>query len=171
MVMREQISRLMDGDLEGAEADAAFRAPKTIEGLESWACYHVIGDALRRNGVPIAGFAARFAARLDVEPTVLAPKAVFSSPHGSRLPIAWAAAATIAAVLVVGSVAVSVLDPQPMAIAKAREANVVRAAQSRLQPLSPDYLIAHQEYSPTSQIQGVGPYLRAVAASGADGRP
>ena len=170
--MREQISRLMDGDLEGAEADAVFRALKSTEGLESWACYHVIGDALRRNGAPIAGFAGRFAAKLDAEPTVLAPKAVFSSPHGSRLPIAWAAAATVAAGVVVGAVAVSMLDPQPMAIAKAREANAVRAAQSRAQqPLSPDYLIAHQEYSPTTQIQGVGPYLRAVAAGGADGRP
>ncbi len=167
--MREQISRLMDGDLEGAEADAVFRALKSTEALESWACYHVIGDALRRNGAPIAGFAGRFAARLDAEPTVLAPK---PASHSSRLPIAWAAAATIAAVLVVGSVAVSLLDPQPTALAKAREANVVRAAQSRAQqPLAPDYLIAHQEYSPTTQIQGVGPYLRAAAAGGADGRP
>ena len=32
----------------------------------------------------------------------------------------------------------------------------------RPQPVSPDYLLAHQEYSPTTQIQGVGPYLRAV---------
>jgi len=171
MVMREQISRLMDGDLEDAEADAVFRALKNTEGLESWTCYHIIGDALRRNGAPIAGFAGRFAARLDAEPTVLAPKAAFSSPHASRLPLAWAVAATIAAVVVVGSVAVSTLDPQPMAIAKAREANAVRTAQSRVQPLSPDYLIAHQEYSPTTQIQGVGQYLRAGAPGGVDGRP
>ncbi len=87
------------------------------------------------------------------------------------MPLAWAVAATVAAVFVVGSVAVSTLDPQPTAIAKAREANVVRAAQSKVQPVSPDYLIAHQEYSPTTQIQGVGPYLRAVSAGGVDGRP
>ncbi|MET0683313.1 MAG: sigma-E factor negative regulatory protein [Casimicrobiaceae bacterium] len=165
--MREQISRLMDGDLEGAEADAAFRDLKNGDGLDHWVCYHVIGDSLRRCGTPTPGFAERFAARLYVEPTVLAPK----PSHGSRLPWAWAAAATVAAVLVVGSVAVSMLDPQPIAIAKAREANVVRAAQSKVQPVSPDYLIAHQEYSPTTQIQGVGPYLRAVSAGGVDGRP
>ena len=99
-------------------------------------CYHVIGDALRRCGAPTPGFAERFAARLDVEPTVLAPK---TAHHGSRLPLTWAVAATVAAVFVVGSVAVSMLDPQPTAIAKAREANVVRAAQSKLQPVSPDY--------------------------------
>ncbi len=167
MVMREQISRLMDGDLEGAEAEAAFRELKRVDALEHWTCYHVIGDALRRTGVPTAGFAERFAQRLDAEPTVLAPKPV----HASRLPLAWAAAATVAAVLVVGSVAVNMLDPQPTAIAKAREANTVRTAQPRSQPVSPDYLIAHQEYSPTTQIQGVGPYLRAVSAGGVDGRP
>jgi sigma-E factor negative regulatory protein RseA len=167
MVMGEQISRLMDGELEGAEADAALRELKCPDGMASWVCYHVIGDALRRSGEPVPGFSARFAARLDAEPTVLAPK----PKHVPRLPLVWAAAASVAAVLVVGSVAVSTLDPQPTAIAKAREANAVRAAQAKPQPLPPDYLLAHQEYSPTTQIQGVGPYLRAVAAGAADGRP
>ena len=171
MVMREQISRLMDGDLEGAEAEAAFRELKQVDGLEHWACYHIIGDVLRRNGVPTAGFASRFAARLEAEPTVLAPKPTSHSSQPSRLPLAWAVAATVAAVAVVSSVAVSMLDPQPTALAKAREANVVRTAQPTLQAVSPDLLLAHQEYSPTTLIQGVGPYLRAVSAGGADGRP
>ena len=165
--MREQISRLMDGDLDGAEADAAFRELKRVDGLEYWACCHVIGDALRRSGAPIAGFSERFARRLEDEPTVLAPNPV----HASRLPLAWAAAATIAAVLVVGSVAVNMLDPQPTAFAKAGEATRVRAPQAPIRQVSQDYLIAHQEYSPTTQIQGVGPYLRAVTAGGVDGRP
>ena len=165
--MREQISRLMDGDLDGAEAEAAFRELKHSEGLEHWTCYHVIGDCLRRNGGPTAGFASRFAARLASEPTMLAPHSS-EKPQPSRLPLAWAVAATVAAVAVVSSVAVSMLDPQPTALAKAREANVVRAAQARPQAVSPDYLIAHQEYSPTTLIQGVGPYLRAVSAG--DGR-
>lgn len=170
MVMREQISRLMDGDLEGAEAEAAFRALKLPDGLEHWACYHVIGDVLRRNGHPTAGFTSRFAARLDAEPTMLAPRPAQAS-QPSRLPLAWAAAATLAAIAVVSSVAISMLDPQPTALAKAREANAVRTAQPRSQPVSPDYLLAHQEYSPTTLIQGVGPYLRAVSAGGTDGRP
>ncbi len=88
-----------------------------------------------------------------------------------RLPLAWAVAATVAAVMVVGWVAVSTLDPQPTALARAREAAVVRSAQGSPQPVSPEYLLAHQEYSPTTQIQGVGPYLRSVSSGGADGRP
>ena len=165
--MREQISRLMDGDLDGAEADAAFRELKQSEGFEHWTCYHIIGDALRRSGAPSAGFATRFAARLESEPTILAPQPSRSS-QPSRLPFAWAVAATVAAVAVVSSVAISVLDPKPAALATAVQATGVRTPQPRLQPLSPDYLLAHQEYSPATLIQGVGPYLRAVSAG--DGR-
>lgn len=165
--MGEQISRFMDGDLDGAEADTALREIKHPDGVATWVCYHVIGDALRRSGAPTPGFAERFEARLAAEPTVLAPK----PRQVHRLPLAWAAAATVAAVLVVGSVAVSMLDPQPTALAKARETTAVRAALAAPQPVSPDYLLAHQEYSPTTQIQGVGPYLRAVSAGGVDGRP
>jgi len=165
--MGEQISRLMDGELDGAEADAAFRELKKSEGVAEWACFHVIGDVLRGSGEPSPGFSLRFAARLAEEPTVLAPR-----PRESRrLPFVWAAAATVAAVMVVGWVAVSTLDPQPAVVAKAREAAAVRAAQSKSPPVSPDYLLAHQEFSPTMQIQGVGPYLRSASAGGTDGRP
>jgi sigma-E factor negative regulatory protein RseA len=165
MVMGEHISRLMDGDLDDAGAEVAFQQLKRPDGVELWACYHVIGDALRRTSDPAPGFAARFAARLAAEPTVLAPV----SRQNHRLPFAWAVAATVAAVMVVGWVAVSTLDPQPTALA--REAIAVRSAQGGLQPVSPDYLLAHQEYSPTTQIQGVGPYLRSVSSGGPDGRP
>lgn len=164
--MREQISRLMDGDLDGAEAEAAFRELKRGEGFEQWTCYHIIGDALRRNGMPTPGFASRFAARLDAEPTVLAPQPAHAS-QASRLPMAWAVAATVAAVAVVSSVAVSMLDPQPTALATASQAVGVRTPMQTPQPVSPDYLLAHQEYSPTTLIQGVGPYLRAVSAGDA----
>jgi len=167
MVMGQQISRLMDGDLDDAAVEAAFQELKRPEGVEAWVCYHVIGDALRRTIDPTPGFAARFAARLAAEPTVLAPM----SRQSNRLPFAWAVAATVAAVMVVGWVAVSTLDPQPTALARAREASAVRSAQGGPQRVSPDYLLAHQEYSPTTQIQGVGPYLRSVSAGAPESAP
>jgi sigma-E factor negative regulatory protein RseA len=167
MVMGERISRLMDGELEGAEADTAYRELKEADGVAAWVSYHVIGDALRGTGDPTPGFSARFAARLGAEPTILAPM----PRQNARLPLAWAVAATVAAVTVVGWVAVSTLDPQPTALARVREAAGVRSAPGAPQPVSQDYLLAHQEYSPTTQIQGVGPYLRAVSSGGADARP
>jgi sigma-E factor negative regulatory protein RseA len=83
---------------------------------------------------------------------------------------AWAVAATLAAVTVVGWTAFSMVDAPPTAVAKAREAATVRAAQIK-PDLPADYLIAHQEYSPSTAIQSTGPYLRAVAVSGNEPRP
>lgn len=163
--MDERISRLMDGEVDGIEAETAFRVLKNREAVAAWECYHVIGDTLRRSGAPTPGFAQRFAARLEAEPTILAPR----THHAPRLPFVWAAAATVAAVTVVGWVAVSALDPQSIAVAKAREAVVAVAARPKSQ-LSPDYLMAHQEYSPTAQMPGLAANLRPVAA-GVEGRP
>jgi hypothetical protein len=89
--MREQISRLMDGDLEGAEADAAFRNLKDGDGLDHWVCYprHRGCPAPMRCSDPRLCRAASPRAS-TVEPTVLAPKAAH---HGSRLPLTWAVAA------------------------------------------------------------------------------
>jgi sigma-E factor negative regulatory protein RseA len=160
--MFEKISRLMDGELEGAEADAALRDLTKPEAVSVWVCYHIIRDTLRRSGAPAPGFSRRFAARLAAEPTVIAPR----PREMARLPFLWAVAATVAAVLVVGWVTLSTLEPQPTALAKAREAITVRTAQATSQPVSPDFLFAHQEYSPTMQIQGVDPSLRAVSGRG-----
>ena len=160
--MGERISRLMDGELEGAEADAALRELKQPDAVATWVCYHVIGDALRGSGGPTPGFAERFAARFEAEPTVLAPKPL----RPPRLPFAWAAAATVAAVAVVGLAAKSMLDPQG-----AGTATAMRAVPAKAAPVSQDYLLAHRESSPAAQIQGVGPYLRPASAGGTDGRP
>lgn len=162
--MGEDISRFMDGELDGAEADDVYRQLKRSEATVTWVCYHVIGDALRGSGRHLPGFAERFSQRMAAEPTILAPK-----PRATReLPFVWAAAATVAAIAVVGWVAVTTFDTQPTALAKAREAGAVRTAVVKPQTVAPDYVIAHQEFSPTTQIQGVGPSLRQASAGGVD---
>lgn len=169
MVMREEISRLVDGDLPEDHLDAACSQLKQGEGMATWMCYHVIGETLRGTSGVAPRLSEKFAARLAAEPVVLAPRARVQRP----LTYAWAAAATIAAIAVTGWVAVSVIDPTPAAtaVAKAREAAAVRAAQVRPAAVPQDYLLAHQEYSPSSQIQGLGPNIRAIAAPAADARP
>jgi sigma-E factor negative regulatory protein RseA len=170
MVMDEHISRLVDGELDDLEVDAVCAQLKRGEAMETWLCYHAIGDALRGADRASPDFVRRFAARLDAEPTVLAPRTRPPRRAASR---AWAAAASVAAVAVVVAAAVSMMDTQPaaMALAKAREASTVRAAQVRPQGVPADYLLAHQEYSPATQIQGIGPALRVVSAPAADSRP
>jgi sigma-E factor negative regulatory protein RseA len=154
----EEVSLLMDGELDVDRVDRACHGMRETASVETWVCYHVIGDALRGGGGLAPGFAARFAARLAAEPTVLAPPRMRPAPAA----VAWALAASIAAVGVVGWVALTTMPAPPAAIATAQQAAAVRPADVR-RPVVNEYLLAHQEYSPTTAIQGVRPYLRAVA--------
>jgi sigma-E factor negative regulatory protein RseA len=138
-------------------------ALKSSDGFATWACYHAIGDTLRREATARAfacGVSPHLAARLAAEPTVLAPRRTVVEKTTNW---AWAAAATVAAVGIVGWTAMSLVDQTPAAVAKAGEAGSVRAAMVRPAASVPsDYLVAHQEYSPSTAI-AVGPYLRAAS--------
>ncbi len=162
--MNENISRLMDGELDQVEFERCCGELKSAEAMRTWVCYHVIGDTLRGHAAHSQRFEARFSALLAAEPTVLAPKSRLHVP-AQPATFAWAVAATLAAVTVVGWTAVSMIDAPPTALAKAREAASVRQAQvTSPAAVGADYLLAHQEYSPAYAIQG-GTYLRAVATS------
>lgn len=165
--MGEDISRLMDGEFEDEQFDVVVGRLKRPEGMDAWVCYHVIGDTLRGANVVAPGFSRRFAARLAAEPTVMAPQAAASRP----VTYVWAAAAGMAAVALVGWVAFGTLQPEPMMFAKAGEAGSVRAPALKPQVVPADYLLAHHEYSPTTPVQGLGPYLRPASASRPDARP
>jgi sigma-E factor negative regulatory protein RseA len=168
MVMSNEISRLMDGDLDDeASVDRVCAELRQSDALGTWACYHLIRDELRGTRPTTQGFSVRFAKRLAAEPTVLAPKRRVPRPV---LAWAWAAAASVAAVGVVGWTAMSLTTSPPVAFAKAREAAAVTASQVRPRVLPQDYVIVHQEYSPATAFQGVQPYLRAVSAPGGDAR-
>ena len=45
--MNENISRLMDGELDDAELDRCMAELKSADATQTWACYHVTGDTLR----------------------------------------------------------------------------------------------------------------------------
>ena len=170
--MNENISRLMDGEIDDAELQSVMAGLKHPDGFATWTCYHAIVDALRREATATAyacGLAPAFAARLATEPTVLAPRR--RTVVEKTTTWAWAAAATVAAVGIVGWTAVSLVDDTPAAVAKAREAGSVRAAMIRPASTVPsDYLVAHQEYSPSTALQVVGPYLRAAAVQNIEAR-
>jgi len=160
--MNEQISRLMDGEIDASEMDQVCATLRSDADIATWSCYHTIGDALRGETPVTRNIVAALSRKLAQEATVLAPRLRAASRPAAW---AWAAAASIAAIAVVGWTAYSMIDAAPAGFAKAREAGTMRAAQLRPATIPADYLLAHQEYAPANVLQGAGPYLRDVAAS------
>jgi sigma-E factor negative regulatory protein RseA len=163
-VAPEEVSLLVDGELDADRIERVCDGLRAPAAVETWVCYHVIGDALRGQCMPVRGFAARFSERLSAEPTVLAPPRSRSAPAA----VALAIAATAAAVAVVGWVALNTMPAGTEVVATAQQASIVRPADAR-RPVVNEYLLAHQEYSPATAIAGVRPYLRAVAVDEQDG--
>lgn len=175
--MKERLSALIDGALDDASCDDCLKRLGSDADLRrDWSVYHLIGDALR--GTAASALPTEFESRLAAEPTVLAPTAARARAAGrGSWHYALAAAAGVAAVALVGWVALPQLQPagdasvaaapQPAAPA------VAAAAPAREQPLAraavpvatnmDDYLIAHQRFSPSSAMSGVAPYVRTVS--------
>ena len=154
--MKERISQLMDGELEGQAADNAIHALRGEgEALESWRTYHLISDAMRDTRVLSAGFSARIAQRLQAEPTVLAPQR--ARPE-SRTWFALSAAASFAAVALVGWLTFA---PQQAVVPPIAQTPPALAAST-----ANDYLLAHQGFSPRVSFQGMAPYVRNVSEQG-----
>ena len=177
--MKESISELMDGELEdGACARAIDSLGREGEALQAWRTYHLISDAMRDTPLLSAGFTARLGGKLTQEPTVLSPNRIPFRPR-SWLAMPAAAAASLAAVALVGWLA---LAPQPERAGPARIAQTP-AVQAVIQPVvslkpqtiplpsaMPDYLLAHQGFSPRISLQGMAPYARTVSEQVNEGR-
>jgi sigma-E factor negative regulatory protein RseA len=163
--MKENLSAWMDGELSGEQAHPLPPQLKRDAGLRSdWDCYHLIGDALR--GVQGPNLCARICARLDAEPTVLAPQRR-NTAEKLRW-VALSAAASVAAVAFVGWMALSGVQQDSVQIAatpvaEAKPAGDVKQVAVPAGEGATDYLLAHQRYSPSSAMQGVAPYVRTVA--------
>jgi sigma-E factor negative regulatory protein RseA len=166
--MKENVSAMMDGELADHECDQCVARFKADQGLraETWDLYHLIGDALRGHAGPAVIDGVR--RRLAVEPVVLAPPRA-SAVRPSRRP-AWyalSAAASVAAVGLVGWLALPQFDFSPATSSTPQVASVVETAPATATVPPPegvaDYLLAHQRFSPSSQMGGIAPYVRTVA--------
>ena len=186
----DRISAFMDGEAGQAEGhQAVLRLKQDDECLETWKTFHLIGDTMR--GVPALrdDFSVRFHARIEQEPTLLAPRMVWRKPAT----LALSAAASLAAVSVVLSLVFTdnALQPQAQVAASPQSGATQVAASPQSgatqvaavpqsgptqivmlpQPVAAanqarvnEYLMAHQEYSPSTTLQGVAPYVRTVSA-------
>lgn len=174
----DNISAMMDGELEGHEAHQAMLRLKNVQqARESWSTYHMIGDIMRGESKPAFDVSRRVMATLETEPTVLAPQRL---PRTNRaLTYALSVAASISAVAVVGWMVFSTsnIASPPVEMARAVPATpaVQSVAETRLVS-SPsngqmnEYLLAHQGVSPSTSLHGVAPYIRTISISSTPGR-
>lgn len=175
----DKISALMDGELDAHHNEAQFaRLKNDTEARACWDTYHLIGDALRGERIVSKNLSGRLSERLAQEPTVLAPSR--AKPTGRRIaPYAWSAAASLSAVALVGWMAFNgPFTPQPQSVALSSQAPAAAPAVpatpvSVTAPLASvpsdgrmnEYLMAHQEFSPSTALQGLVPYIRSVSAT------
>jgi sigma-E factor negative regulatory protein RseA len=178
---REELSSLID---EGVDAETLRRGLDGLGGDEAlrgaWTRYHLIGYALR--GEPVRAeyqqIAPQVAARLQAEPTLLAPPRRRPA-QGIRLRplVGYALAASVALVAVF---AMPPLWERPPATGGQLVAQQP-AEPSRTLPESPAqwtegrpaleqkltrYLVKHQEYAPAGGMKGVLPYATFVSYEG-----
>ena len=185
--MDENISALMDGELNPQDASIMISQLGNTDGLrDQWAAYHLIGDAMKKTELAPFDITRRVNARLAVEPPL---RAVPSSAFGQRAarkhrrPVAFAAAASVAAMVVGGWMSLQVSqssDPRQQnladnrpAIAPAGTPAAPSAASVAAAPSIPanmavqvsvpaqidSYLMAHRQFSPSTAVHGATPYL------------
>ena len=149
----ERISAFMDGELEDHEATGQLRRLKEDPELRvAWDTYHLIGDAMRGEAGYSSGLAVKISSRLAAEPTVLAPRPVMQSRNVRRL--ALSAAASVGGVALVAWLVLfnNPFAPQQTQLAATPANGAVN-----------DYLLAHQQFSPNTAMQGVASYVRTVS--------
>jgi sigma-E factor negative regulatory protein RseA len=158
--MKQEISALMDGELFEDEADELFgKLKRHPEADRDWLTYHLITDALRQPDHVGADILPSFHERLNAEPTVFAPRSRIAQK--TRNYALSAAASVMALALVIW------LSTQVGKEPTTHLAIVEQPSSQSAQPASlmvNDYLLAHQEYSPSPEVQGAASYIHTVAA-------
>ena len=161
----ERISAFMDGEFDGIEAAGQVGRLKEDPQLRAtWDTYHLIGDTLRGEKLVMSrDFTADFSARLADEPTVLAPRTrspLQSTVRRFALPVA----ASVGGMALVAWLAVfsNPFAPQKENLA-AKLPPAVEAKTRVANGEVNDYLLAHQQFSSSTTLQGVASYVRTVS--------
>jgi len=168
----ERISAFMDGELEDHEAAGQVRRLKEDRELRAaWETYHMIGDTMRGEVGYSSGLVVKVSARLTAEPTVLAPRPRMHLRNVRRL--ALSAAASIGGVALVAWLALfdnPFVPQQNLAVNQAPLGAQTQLAVTPANGAVNDYLLAHQQFSPSTAMQGVASYVRTVSGQNPEQR-
>lgn len=174
---KEWISALADGELSDFELGKALDALRSDSSMQrSWTNYHLIRDTLHSNLEESvdASLHNRIAAALDKEPVVLAPQRTAKRPW-IRHAAGFAVAASVTGIAVFGIQQMNRDEGAPVAtMAEVMQpGNIVRMEKPTLVAANPGteqedngklapYLVNHNEYSVSSGMHGMLPYVRIV---------
>lgn len=165
--MKQDISTLMDGELCSDDAEVLIgKIKRHPEAQQEWLNYHLIGDILRQPDFIPADMSAAFFERLHAEPTVLAPH---SQRNTKASFFAMSAVASIMAMAFLAWLSVQ-MDTEPVLQQARQRPNALRTASLPMNANFPtndsmnDYLLAHQEFSPSTEVRGAASYIRTVYA-------
>jgi sigma-E factor negative regulatory protein RseA len=148
--MNQEISSLMDGELEAHEAERVIRSCcASSEAAQKWQEYHLIGDVLRGGKPHPTGTAERVRQALQSEPAIIArPRGIFDTTF-SR--VALAAAASVATIGVVGWIGTQGGPAAPGAVVAKNPASIQPVSHQPMAKPAPaeaelqDYLAAHRQ--------------------------
>lgn len=155
--MKQEISALMDGELFEDEAEALLaKLKRQPDASRDWETYHLIGDVLRQPDHIRCGFTQSFHQRLQAEPTILAPR--HHTPQRLRH-YALSAAASVMALALVAWLSTQIGGEPAVQMANIQQPNALRPAAYQIN----DYLMAHQEFSPSADVQGAAAFIHTVA--------
>jgi sigma-E factor negative regulatory protein RseA len=158
--MKQEISALMDGELFEDEMGGVLNQLKDDSSTrKNWAAYHLIGDVLRQPDHIHSDLSAKVRERMRDEPVVLAPRG-----HAVKQKMRTFALSAAASLSAVGVVAWMSLQISPeIAPQMAMQQAALHPASMQIRPKSDDYLIAHQEFSPSMDVNGGASYIRTVS--------
>jgi sigma-E factor negative regulatory protein RseA len=164
--MKQEISALMDGELFDDDAEAVLdKLKRNPDSHEEWRTYHLISDVLRQPDHVHVNISSAIRERLQAEPTVLAPR---SARHNARW-FALSAVASVMALVLVAWLSVQVGSEAIPQIAM-QQSNAVHSASLPTNGFD-DYLMAHQEFSPSVGVYGMTSYVHTVARQQEDKQP
>ena len=145
--MTQEISSLMDGELDAHEAERAIRGCcANSEAAQKWQEYHLISDVLRGGRPHPSGTAERVRKALEAEPAIIArPRRILDTTFGR---VALATAASAATIGVVGWIGSQGGPAGPGAVVAKNPPAVQPVAHKPAAQEAPDvqdYLAAHRQ--------------------------
>ncbi|MGL1834973.1 sigma-E factor negative regulatory protein [Rhodocyclaceae bacterium SMB388] len=176
--MKDQLSALLDGDLDDSSSGAVFDSLRRDPAMrERWSAYCLIGDTIRGESAGSVDLSARVMEQIRTEPTLLAPAAIErqAGERGGRKSSLMSIAASVMGVVAVGWVAMSLYPKVDSGVGTV-------AASARLQAVEPvglqtsvpagvdqsdphrKYLFVHQAMNGGGPIPGALQYVRTVSA-------